>query len=189
MYYETKDHHGLRHNPFKALIAPRPVGWISSLDSEGVVNLAPFSYFNAVASDPPVLIFSAGGLHIEGGLKDTVANVEATGEFVHNVATWETREAMNATSAALARKANEQIQSKVVGETLPKVHERLDPASISDKIVGAVVQLFDPNGIAATVGGKIGEQATERAVEEVLKAMRDQPRELPDRPKPPVKTR
>jgi flavin reductase (DIM6/NTAB) family NADH-FMN oxidoreductase RutF len=128
MYYETKDHHGLRHNPFKALVAPRPIGWISSLDRKGVVNLAPYSYFNAVATDPPVLIFSAGGTHSEGGLKDTVANVEATGEFVHNVATWETREAMNATSAALPRQANEfevagltQIPSKLVKP--PRVKE------------------------------------------------------------------
>lgn len=107
MYYETKNHHGLPRDPFKALIAPRPIGWISSLDAEGTVNLAPYSFFNAVASDPPVLIFSAGGAHVEGGLKDTAANVRATGEFVHNVATWETREAMNATSAAVGRRCNE----------------------------------------------------------------------------------
>ena len=61
MFYVPKDGHGLKHNPFKCLVAPRPIGWISSLDPEGRVNLAPFSFFNAVASDPPVVIFSAGG--------------------------------------------------------------------------------------------------------------------------------
>nr|NIS42057.1 flavin reductase family protein [Desulfuromonadales bacterium] len=61
MFYETKDHHGLAHNPFKSLVVPRPIGWISSRDAEGRVNLAPFSYFNAVADDPPTVMFSAGG--------------------------------------------------------------------------------------------------------------------------------
>ena len=107
MFYETKDHHGLKHDPFKALVVPRPIGWISSLDAHGRVNLAPFSFFNAVASDPPVVIFSAGGAHLEGGPKDTPRNVEATGEFVCNVATWELREAVNLTSARVARGVDE----------------------------------------------------------------------------------
>ncbi len=107
MFYKTKDHHGLKHDPFKALVVPRPIGWISSLDAHGRVNLAPFSFFNAVASDPPVVIFSAGGAHLEGGPKDTPRNVEATGEFVCNVATWELREAVNLTSARVARGVDE----------------------------------------------------------------------------------
>ncbi|MEM7226294.1 MAG: flavin reductase family protein [Pseudomonadota bacterium] len=107
MFYEPKDPHGLKHNPFKALVVPRPIGWISSLDEDGRVNLAPFSFFNAVASDPPVVIFSAGGPHLEGGPKDTPKNVEATGEFVCNVATWELREAVNLSSARVARAVDE----------------------------------------------------------------------------------
>ena len=69
MFYETKDPHGLAHNPFKSLVVPRPIGWISSRDRAGRVNLAPFSYFNAVADDPPTVMFSAGGPHREGGHK------------------------------------------------------------------------------------------------------------------------
>ena len=103
MFYQPKDGHGLKHNPFKCLVAPRPIGWISSMDPEGRVNLAPFSFFNAVASDPPVVIFSAGGQHLEGGIKDTPLNVEATGEFVFNLATWDTRAQMNLSSAAVPR--------------------------------------------------------------------------------------
>ena len=103
MFYETKDPHGLKHNPFKALVAPRPIGWISSLDPVGRVNLAPFSFFNAVAEDPPVVMFSAGGQHLEGGHKDTPANVEATGEFVFNLVTWELHRQMNLTSVAAPR--------------------------------------------------------------------------------------
>jgi flavin reductase (DIM6/NTAB) family NADH-FMN oxidoreductase RutF len=103
MFYETKDSHGLPHNPFKSLVVPRPIGWISSRDRDGRVNLAPFSFFNAVADTPPVVMFSAGGRHLEGGHKDTPLNVEATGEFVYNLATWELREKMNLTSATAPR--------------------------------------------------------------------------------------
>jgi len=103
MFYETTDSHGLPHNPFKSLVVPRPIGWISSRDMAGRVNLAPFSYFNAVADDPPTVMFSAGGKHLEGGHKDTPLNVEATGEFVFNLATWDLREKMNLTSATAPR--------------------------------------------------------------------------------------
>jgi flavin reductase (DIM6/NTAB) family NADH-FMN oxidoreductase RutF len=101
MFYRPQDGHGLPHNPFNAIVAPRPIGWISSLDAEGTVNLAPYSFFNAVSYTPPQVIFSGG----PGALrtparshKDSVANVEATGEFVHSVATWDLREAMNKTA-------------------------------------------------------------------------------------------
>ena len=103
MFFDTGGDHGLPHNPFKSLVVPRPIGWISSLDAQGRVNLAPFSYFNAVADNPPIVLFGAGGAHSEGGVKDTPANVEATGEFVCNLATWDLREAMNATSAPAPR--------------------------------------------------------------------------------------
>jgi flavin reductase (DIM6/NTAB) family NADH-FMN oxidoreductase RutF len=99
MFYRTDQPHGLRCNPFNALVVPRPIGWISSVDAEGNVNLAPYSFFNAVAYSPPQVMFAATAPHEHGGLKDTVANVEATGEFVVNIATWNLREAMNATSA------------------------------------------------------------------------------------------
>jgi flavin reductase (DIM6/NTAB) family NADH-FMN oxidoreductase RutF len=103
MFYETDKPHGLPHSPFKSLVVPRPIGWISSLDRDGRPNLAPFSFFNAVADDPPVVLFSAGGRHLEGGHKDTPVNVEATGEFVFNLATWDLREKMNLTSATAPR--------------------------------------------------------------------------------------
>ncbi len=107
MFYETKDHHGLKHNPFKSLVVPRPIGWVSSQDRNGVVNLAPYSFFNAVASEPPIVMFSSNGAHSEGGYKDSVSNVQDTGEFVCNLAIWENREAMNTTSAMVARSVDE----------------------------------------------------------------------------------
>jgi flavin reductase (DIM6/NTAB) family NADH-FMN oxidoreductase RutF len=100
MFYATDKPHGLRHNPFKSLVVPRPIGWITSLDAAGRVNLAPFSFFNAVAEAPPIVVIGCNGAHAEGGMKDTVANIEATREFVCNIVTWELREAMNRTSAS-----------------------------------------------------------------------------------------
>ena len=103
MFYEPgkRDRSILPHDAFKALVAPRPIGWISSVDAEGRVNLAPYSFFNGVSSNPPIVMFASEGR------KDTVRNVEATGEFVCNLATWELREAMNATSAPLPHGASE----------------------------------------------------------------------------------
>jgi len=107
MFYETHNHHGLKRDPFKSLVVPRPIGWISSQDGKGRVNLAPYSFFNAVASDPPMVMFSANGAHSEGGLKDSAKNAEESGEFVCNLATFELREKMNASSASLPRNTDE----------------------------------------------------------------------------------
>jgi len=101
MFYEpAKKNHGLPRDPFKALVAPRPIGWITSLDENGVTNLAPFSYYNAIGDNPTCVAFSSGP-RPEGGLKDSSYNVERTGEFVVNVVSWEQREAMNLSSAPL----------------------------------------------------------------------------------------
>jgi len=100
MFYEPKNKdHGLAKNPFNSLIIPRPIGWISSVNSKGVYNLAPYSFFNAVCYSPPTVMFSAGAGNTDGGSKDSAGNIEATGEFVCNLSTWSTREQMNASSA------------------------------------------------------------------------------------------
>jgi flavin reductase (DIM6/NTAB) family NADH-FMN oxidoreductase RutF len=100
MFYRPGlDPHGLPHNPFKALVAPRPIGWISTRDAEGSINLAPYSFFNAIADTPPMVMYSSTGRKIgldEG--KDTVANIRATGEFVVNIVSFALRDAMNASS-------------------------------------------------------------------------------------------
>lgn len=101
MFYEPRNGHGLPHDPFKAIVAPRPIGWISSISAKGEVNLAPYSYFNGVMSRPPVVMFSSEGR------KDSLAFIRETGEFVCNLATWDLREAMNVTSAPVARGVNE----------------------------------------------------------------------------------
>ena len=100
MFYEPRDGHGLPHNPFNAIVVPRPIGWISTLDEEGRVNLAPFSFFNAVAYVPPQVMFATTGPHTDGAAhKDSMRNAITSGEFVANLATWGLREAVNLTSA------------------------------------------------------------------------------------------
>src|SRR5438552_5999701 len=118
MFYEPdKRDHGLPRDPFKALVVPRPIGWISSIDPEGRPNLAPYSYFNGVASDPPCVMFAPSLRSPERTHKDSHRNAERTGEFVVNLATFELREAMNASSASLPAGANEFLAAGL--ETLP----------------------------------------------------------------------
>jgi len=95
MFYEPKKGHGFERDPFKALVAPRPIGWFTTLNDDGSLNLAPYSYFNAVADDPPIIFFSSGGA---SRFKDSARNAVERGEFVHNLVTWDLREAMNATA-------------------------------------------------------------------------------------------
>ena len=94
-FYETAHGHRLPHDPFKAIVAPRPIGWISTVDTLGRPNLAPYSFFNAVCESPPIVAFSSSGR------KDTQANIEATGEFVVNLTTRELAEAVSISSAAV----------------------------------------------------------------------------------------
>jgi len=102
MFYEPKDGpKDMAVDPFKNVVVPRPIGWVTSLDAEGRVNLAPFRFFNAMSEDPPTVAFSPSGRKPDRPIKDTRANIEATKEFVCNLATWDLREAMNATSATL----------------------------------------------------------------------------------------
>lgn len=101
MFYEVAAGHGLAHDPFKALVTPRPVGWISTMSAAGETNLSPYSFFNAVSDRPHIVGFSSDGA------KDALAFAEETGEFVCSLATFDLREAMNATSAPLPRGTSE----------------------------------------------------------------------------------
>lgn len=101
-FYEPAKGHGLRHNPFKSIVAPRPIGWISTRSVTGVFNVAPYSFFNAFNDAPPILGFSCGGEH-----KDTLRNVTDTREFAFNVVTRALAEAMNATSASVGPEVSE----------------------------------------------------------------------------------
>ena len=107
MFYETKgNQHGLPHDPFKSCVVPRCIGWISTLDAAGGINIAPYSFFNGVCDNPPMVMFASGGKHTHGP-KDSLINVEETGEFVCSLVTWELREQMNTTSAHTRPEVNE----------------------------------------------------------------------------------
>jgi flavin reductase (DIM6/NTAB) family NADH-FMN oxidoreductase RutF len=102
VFYEPrKRNHGLPHDPFKAIVAPRPIGWISSISARGEINLAPYSFFNGISGNPPMVMFSSEGR------KDSHAFVEETREFVCNLATWELREQVIATSGPYPRGVDE----------------------------------------------------------------------------------
>ena len=106
MFYETaKNDHGLARNPLKAIVAPRPIGWITSMSAKGEINLAPYSFFNAVSDDPPIVLFSSEGA------KDSLVFVEETKEFVCSLATFDLRDAMVETSGQFPRGVNEMEQS------------------------------------------------------------------------------
>ncbi|MBO0344862.1 flavin reductase family protein [Roseibium sp. CAU 1637] len=121
MFYETSaNDHGLPHNPFKAIVSPRPIGWISSKDAEGRFNLAPYSFFNAIGDTPPMVMFSSTGY------KDSVTNIDATGEFVCNFVSQDLAAEMNASSAPLPHGESEferagldMAEGRVVG--VPRV--------------------------------------------------------------------
>jgi flavin reductase (DIM6/NTAB) family NADH-FMN oxidoreductase RutF len=101
MFYRPGDGHGLPHNPFSAIVTPRPIGWISTRGADGVDNLAPYSFFNAVAYVPPQVMFASTSAKPDrDGTKDSVANIRDTGVFAVNVVEYAAREAMNQTSGA-----------------------------------------------------------------------------------------
>lgn len=101
MFYDPRDGHGLPHDPFTSLVAPRPIGWISTVSAEGKPNLAPYSFFNAVCGHPPMVAFASEGI------KDTAFNIGETKEFVVNIASYALAEAMNLSSATLERGEDE----------------------------------------------------------------------------------
>lgn len=117
MFYEAneKGSHGLPHDPFKALVTPRPIGWISTLGSDGSVNLAPYSFFNAVCYDPNIVLFSASGRD-DDPKKHSRRNAEESGEFVCNIVSFDLREQMNQTSADVPRGVNEMELAGLTAE-------------------------------------------------------------------------
>ncbi len=100
-------------DPYKSLIFPRPIGWISSIDKKGIVNLAPYSYFNAIADDPPQIMFVAGASDKPSQKKDTLTNIMATNEFVVNFATTATRKQMNLSSKDIHENDDEFVLTKL----------------------------------------------------------------------------
>ncbi|MBR0963626.1 flavin reductase family protein [Bradyrhizobium diazoefficiens] len=152
-FYEPSKGHGLKHDPFNAIIAPRPIGWISSRDAKGHVNLAPYSFFNAFCYVPPIIGFSSTNW------KDTVANMEQTREFVWNLTTMDLAKHMNATAAHVGPEVDEfeiagltAVPGKLVN--VPRVGE--SPVAFECK-VSDIVRLKGADGKAADAWLTLGE--------------------------------
>ncbi len=141
-FYEPAAGHGLAHDPFKAIVAPRVIGWMSTRSADGRLNLAPYSFFGAFAGSPPVIGFSSEGR------KDTLRNVEQTGEFVWNLCSRELAERMNRSSAPVAPEVDEfelAGLTPVAGRkvSVPRVGE--SPAALECRLL-QVVRLHDLDG-------------------------------------------
>ena len=150
MFYEPKNGHGLPHNPFNAVVTPRPIGWISTRGADGRDNLAPYSFFNAVAYDPPQVMFASTSAKPDrGDTKDSVGNIRDTGVFAVNIASYAMRDAMNQTSGPWERETDEfdlaQI-AKVDCTTVPCPRVAEAPATLECKLT-QIVQLTGETNI------------------------------------------
>ncbi|MBO0344263.1 flavin reductase family protein [Roseibium limicola] len=174
MFFEPRTGHSLPHDPFRAIVAPRPIGWISSVSADGVVNLAPYSFFNAIAGNPPMVMFASEGI------KDSITNVQASGEFVVNLATKALADRMNETSRAHPANVNEfeaagltMVESRMI--SAPRVAET--PAALECKVT-QILPLKDLNGdagervmaIAEVVGVHIDEAYLTEGLFDMVKA-------------------
>lgn len=152
----SRDRSILPHDPLKALVAPRPIGWISTMGADGAINLAPYSFFNLFSSSPAILGFSSESP------KDSQTFAGETGEFVWNLATWNLREAMNATSAGFARGVNEFEQAGLAmapSRLVRPPRVAASPAAVECRVVDQIA-LKDVEGRAIgavlTLGQVIG---------------------------------
>jgi flavin reductase (DIM6/NTAB) family NADH-FMN oxidoreductase RutF len=164
-FYEPRQGHRLAHDPFNAIVGPRPIGWISSCDRRGLPNLAPYSFFNAFNYRPPIIGFASIGY------KDTVRNIEQTGEFAWNLVTRGLAEAMNATSASVPRDVDEfalagltPAPSRIIG--VPRVAE--SPVSFECRLT-QVVRLQTADGTEVDTWLTLGEVVAVHIEESLLK--------------------
>lgn len=151
MFYDPRtESHGLPHSPWLALIVPRPIGWVSTLSVDGTPNLAPYSCFNAISSNPPFVMFSSDSP------KDSATNAEQTGVFCINIATYALREAMNQSAAAYPSEVDEFEASGLTAEpcrNIPCVRVKESPVSIECRLSQLI-----------TLTPSTGEQCTNRVV-------------------------
>ena len=164
-FYEPRHGHGLPHDPFNAIVGPRPIGWISSRGANGGVNLAPYSFFNAFNYTPPIVGFASIGN------KDTLRNVQQTGEFVWNLVTQDLAQVMNQTCAAVPPEVNEfelagltPVASQLVN--VPRVAE--SPVSFECRCT-QIVQLQTASGDAVPTWLVLGEVVAVHIAKRLLK--------------------
>ncbi len=144
MFYRPEDGHGLKHNPFNAIITPRPIGWISTRGVDGSENLAPYSFFNGVAYEPPQVMFSSTGTKPDrNGTKDSLTNIRETGVFCVNVVEYAMRDVMNVTSGLWGLDVDEFEKAGIERapcDTIAASRVAKAPASLECKVT-QIVQL------------------------------------------------
>ncbi|GBF28993.1 hypothetical protein MnTg03_00558 [bacterium MnTg03] len=159
MFYKTDQHHGLPHDPFKSCVVPRPIAWISSIHPNGAINLAPFSFFNALASDPPMVMISFTGYHQHGGEKDSLYNIKSSGDFVVNMVPLALKDVMNTTTAPVAHEVDELALAGLNTEESVLVK----PPRVSEAPINMECEFFQEinlpctleNSINTTIIGKV----------------------------------
>ncbi len=166
MFYDVAHGHGLPHDPVKALIAPRPIGWICAMSAAGEVNLAPYSFFNQVSDRPHMVMFSSAGR------KDAISFIAETGEFTCSIVSWEQRDAMNRTSAPLPRGQSEFEHAGLQPEPSTLVRPprvRGAPAALECKLV-KLVELTPLEGGEAgyfmAIGQVVGVYIDDRVIQD-----------------------
>ncbi|MGB0497186.1 MAG: flavin reductase family protein [Rubricella sp.] len=156
MFYRPEDGHGLPHNPFNAIVSPRPIAWISTRSADGSENLAPYSFFNACAYVPPQVMFASTSAKDDRHMgKDTVANIDETGVFCVNIVAFEMRDLMNRTSGPWGRETDEFADAGIARapcETIACSRVAEAPASLECKLT-RIVRL--PGEANYTVFGEV----------------------------------
>ena len=160
MFWNTKEPHGLPHDPFKSCVIPRPIGWISTISPDGVPNLAPYSFFNGVAGDPPMVMFASGSRSADAP-KDSIFNAEKTGEFVCSMVSYELRDVMNETSAGVDPEVDEAAYAGIEMEAsklVKPMRVKAAPIHLGCKYFGTMDLPADRRGAgnAICVGHVIG---------------------------------
>ncbi|MEQ8895763.1 MAG: flavin reductase family protein [Roseovarius sp.] len=156
MFYKPEDGHGLPHNPFNAIVTPRPIGWVSTRGTDGQDNIAPYSFFNAVAYEPPQVMFaSTSAKDDRDGTKDSVSNIRDTGYFCVNIVEYAMRDVMNKTSGPWEKDVDEFELAGIERtecETIPCSRVANAPASLECKLT-QIVKL--PGEANFTVFGEV----------------------------------
>ena len=158
MFYEPKKGSPFKIDPFKSLVFPRPIGWISSISKTGIANLAPYSYFNAVADEPPQVMFCSNGSSTHGKYKDTLSNILTTNEFVVNFATATSRNQMNISSRDFKPDEDEFILSnlKKKKSRLVKAPSVKDsPVNLECKLVKTIKLKSNSKKISTMIIGEV----------------------------------
>ena len=158
MFYEPKKGCPFNIDPFKSLVFPRPIGWISSINKNGIANLAPYSYFNAIADEPPQVMFCSNGRSSHNKYKDTLSNILYSKEFVVNFATSTTRDQMNTTSQDFKPNEDEFYFSKLKKKKskivrVPSVKD--SPVNLECKLIKTIKLKSNSKKISTMVIGEV----------------------------------